>query len=279
MERHGRYLTVAPPAWRTEPELQDLADGLRSALRDEYADAGDQEMQDAVTSMMGSLSPAEAFSFGSVLNQLSKGAGQVLKDPTFKAVAGTALPLAGTVVGTFYGGKVGGEIGGKLGNLAAGALTGGPPAPVARPAAPAAAPSAPAPVPAPPLVPAATPSPVAAPAPALSAVAGGSDAAKQAAILSKQPDVLRSLVATALGQIGQTAVSGIPNAKLLSEMSRLFGEAAADADALMYLRQESESESAEAAADGEGSAATLYADLLGADNLELAEAAEWGEEF
>jgi hypothetical protein len=276
MERRGRYLTVAPPAWRTEPELQDLADGLRSALRDEYADAGDQEMQDAVTSMLGSLSPAEAFSFGSVLNQLSKGAGQVLKDPTFKAVAGTALPLAGRVVGTIYGGPVGGEIGGSLGNLAAGALTGGgQPVPAARPAAPAATPTAPAP--APPLVPAAAPTPATAPAPALSAVAGGSDAAKQALVLSKQQDVLRSLLATALGQIGQTAVSGIPNAKLLSEMSRLFGEAAADADALMYLRQESES--AEAAADGEGSPATLYADLLGVDNLELAEAAEWGEEF
>jgi hypothetical protein len=58
MERRGRYLTEAPPAWRTEPQLQDLADGLRTALRNEYADAGDQEMQDAVLSMMDSLSPA-----------------------------------------------------------------------------------------------------------------------------------------------------------------------------------------------------------------------------
>jgi hypothetical protein len=272
MGRRGRYLTEAPPAWRTEPQLQDLADGLRTALRDEYADAGDQEMQEAVVSMMDSLSPAEAFSFGSVLNQLSKGAGQVLNDPTFKAVAGTALPLAGKVVGGIYGGPAGAAIGGQLGNLAAGALTGGgaparPVAPASPP--PAAAPPAAAPVPAPASAPALV-------APVLAAVAGGSDAAKQALVLAKQQDVLRSLVATALGQIGQTAVSGIPNAKLLSEMSRLFGEAAADADALMYLQQESES--AEGTADGEGGG-TLYSDLLGVDNLELAEAAEWAEAY
>ncbi|MBM2620812.1 hypothetical protein JIG36_35465 [Actinoplanes sp. LDG1-06] len=252
MERRDTYSTVMPPAWWTDPELQDLADGLRSALRDEYADADDQEMRTAVTSMMDSLSPAEAFNFGSVLGQLSKGAGQVLNDPTFKAVAGTALPAAGKLVGGLYGGPVGSALGGRLGGLAAGALTGGGPRPPV--AAPAVAPSS----------------------PRTAAVAAGSDAAKQALILSKQQDVMRSLLATALGQLGQTAVSGIPNAKLLSEMSRLFGEAAADADALMYF--EHDADSAEAAGYG-APAATLYGDLIGADDLELAEAAEWQEAY
>ena len=58
-------------------------------------------------------------------------------------------------------------------------------------------------------------------------------------------------------------------------LSQVFGEAAADADELMYLGQHpdaAESVLDEAPADATGS---LYADLLGADNLELAEAAEW----
>jgi hypothetical protein len=269
MERRGIYYA---PVDRADPELQDLADGLRSALRDEYADAGEAEMQEAVESVLEVLTPAEAFDFGSALSRISKGAGQVLSDPTFKAVAGTALPVAGRLVGSIYGGPAGAAIGGSLGSLAAGALTGGgppaaprPPAPRAFPPAAAAPPAAPAfPVPPP-----AAPGAQAAPA----AVAAGSDAATKALILTQQPDVLRSLLATALGATGRNEVSGIANAQVLSQIGRLFEEAAADADARMYLDQDSES--AEAA--GGGPSGTLYADLIGADNLELTEAAEWEE--
>jgi hypothetical protein len=183
------------------------------------------------------------------------------------------------VVGSIYGGPAGGAIGGQLGSLAAGALTGGGPRPPApRAAAPPAVPLAPPVVMAPP-GPTTVPPAVATAAPGgmpQAAVAAGSDAAKQALFLSNQKDVLRSLVATALGQLGRTEVSGIPNAKLLNEVSRLFGQAAADADALTYLEQETESTDADGAGGPPG---TLYADLLGADNLELAEAAEWGEPY
>jgi hypothetical protein len=265
MERRGIYYG---PVDRADPELQDFADGLRSALRDDYADASETEMQDAVTNVLDALSPAEAFDFGSALSRISKSAGQVLSDPTFKTVAGTALPIAGRVVGSIYGGPAGGAIGGQLGNLAAGALTGGgarPPAarlPVPRPAAPPGI----AAVPGVPGVPGA--------AAASGVPVGGSDAAAKALVLTQQPDVLRSLLATALGAAGRKDVSGIANAQVLSQIGRLFEEAAADADALMYVDQDAESVEAAGTA---GRPATLYADLLGADNLELAEAAERGE--
>ena len=55
----------------------------------------------------------------------------------------------------------------------------------------------------------------------------------------------------------------------------MFGQAAADADELMYIRQHpdaTESMADDVAAD---SADSLYADLLGADNVELADVAGW----
>jgi hypothetical protein len=228
MERRGMYY---PPVDRADPELQDLADGLRSALRDDYADASGAEMQDAVESVLEVFTPAEAFDFGSALSRISKGAGQVLSDPTFKAVAGTALPMAGSLVGTVYGGPAGGKIGGSLGSLAAGALTGGgrPAAPL--PQAPRALPLGAPGAPAFPGAPATAPAVLAGPA----AVAGGSDAATKALILTQQPDVLRSLLATALGAAGRKDVSGVANAQVLSQIGRLFEEAAADADDVQAL--------------------------------------------
>ena len=58
-----------------------------------------------------------------------------------------------------------------------------------------------------------------APAPA-SSVAGGSAAAAQGLVLTQQPEVLRSLLATALGQQGRQQVSGIPVGQIL----RMFGQ-------------------------------------------------------
>ncbi len=57
-------------------------------------------------------------------------------------------------------------------------------------------------------------------------------------------------------------------------LSQVIGQAAADADELMYLEQQ-QAEAMESAPDGAPAALrSLYPDLLGADNLELAEAAE-----
>jgi hypothetical protein len=106
-------------------------------------------------------------------------------------------------------------------------------------------------------------------------LAGGSAAAAQGLVLSQQPEVLRSLLATALGRHGRQQVSGVPVAQLLTLFSQVIGQAAADADELMYLEQQPDA--AEGIVEDVPSAQVrgLYADLLGADNLEFAEAAGW----
>ena len=70
---------------------------LRSTLHEGYADASDDEMEDALANVLDSLSPAEAFNFGSALNQIGKSASRVVSDPTFVSVAQTALPVLGIV--------------------------------------------------------------------------------------------------------------------------------------------------------------------------------------
>jgi len=259
-------------------------------LHEEYADASDEEMSDALANMLDSISPAEAVSFASALNQIGKGASQLISDPAFAAVAQVALPVLGGAAGTMIGGPVGAALGGKLGSLAASALPTRPaPAqatarPVAAVPAPTAAVASPAGIMAPAAVVAAAPAPS---APAIippgipppvpgsaSPVASGSAAAAQGLVLTQQPDVLRSLLATALGQHGTQTVSGVPVAQVLGLLSQVFGKAAADADELMYLDQQSDA--AESVLDATGdSAGWLYADLIGADNLELAEATGW----
>jgi hypothetical protein len=277
---------------RTEGlDAADLTDALRSALSEDYAEASDEEIGDALADVLDSMSAAEAFNFASALNRIGKSASQLVSDPTFAAVAQTALPILGSAAGTMIGGPAGAALGGKLGTLAAGAL---PTRPAAAPAppSPAPAPVAPAP-PAPAPVAAAAPAPAAAGTPVPSApvvtapqapatpagpaspAAGGSAAAAQGLVLTQQPDVLRSLLATALGEHGRQTVSGVPVPQVLGMLSQVFGEAAADADELMYLGQRpdaAESALEEGPADAIDS---LYADLLGADNLELADAAEW----
>lgn len=282
---------------RTEGlDAADLADALRSALSEDYAEASDEEIGDALANVLDSMSAAEAFNFASALNRIGKGASQLVSDPAFAAVAQVALPIVGSAAGTMIGGPAGAALGGKLGSLAASALpirpaaAAAPPAQVAVPVAPVPVAAAP-PAPAPPAVaaPAAAAASASVPnapadtapwAPATPAgptapTASGSTAAAQCLVLTQQTDVLRSLLATALGQHGRQTVSGVPVSQVLGMMSQVFGEAAADADALMYLGQHpgtAESVLDEAPADAVGS---LYTDLLGADNLELADAAEW----
>ena len=248
--------------WSEDPRTAELAEGLRSALRDEYAGAGEYEMQEAVDVLMDAMSPAEAFNFGSALGRIAQDAGKFLSSPAVASVAGAALPVLGGVAGTVIGGPVGTALGSQLGTLAAGALTrgasSGPPARVPAPVAP------------PPPSPAGSGAPARVVVP--SAVAGGSTAAAQGLVLTQQKDVLQSLLATALGAQGRKDASGIPNAQLLGQLSRLFAQAAADADALMYLETGAENtESVEDFATSD----SLYVDLLSLDNRELHEADAW----
>jgi hypothetical protein len=107
-------------------------------------------------------------------------------------------------------------------------------------------------------------------------VSGGSAAAAQGLVLTQHPELLQALLATALGQQGRREVSGIPAAQFLGLASQVLGQAAADADELMYNEQLTDAaESAGPDADG-GPLRSLYCDLLGADNLEMAEAS-WNE--
>jgi hypothetical protein len=296
-------------SWTEDLDAADLTYALRSALSEDYAEASDEEIGDALANVLDSMSAAEAFNFGSALNRIGKGASQLVSDPTFAAIAQTALPIIGSAAGTMIGGPAGTALGGKLGSLAASALptrptaAPAPPSPAPTPVAPvpvAPAPVAPVPVPMAAAPPAPAPAAAAAPAPAApagapvpsapvvtapqtpatpagpaSSAAGGSAAAAQGLVLTQQPDVLRSLLATALGEHGRQTVSGVPVPQVLGMLSEVFGEAAADADELMYLGHRPDA--AESALEGAPADAidSLYADLLGADNLELADAAEW----
>lgn len=255
------YRPADESGWARDSDAGVLVDVLRSTLHESHADASDEEVADALADVFDSMSPAEAFNFASALHRIGRSAGQLISDPAFAAVAQTALPVLGGAAGTLIGGPVGTALGSKLGSLAAGALPARPgPAQAAAPPTAVTAASPPGSVP-----------PAPGPAPA---VAGGSAAAAQGLVLTQQPDVLRSLLATALGAHGSQTVSGVPTAQVLGLLSQVFGKAAADADELMYLGQQPGTESV---LDGgrDDSADYLYADLLGADNLELADAAGW----
>lgn len=308
LDDSGRYPAgslLGDVAWTEALGPGELADVFRSSLREEYADASDEEMGDAVETILDSMSAAEAFNFGSALSQIGKSASKLASDPAFAQIVRTAAPIAGGALGTFVGGPVGAALGSQLGSLAASALP-APPAPARAPVPPAFVPPAPVSpaVALPPTAPAtvlppegpppvaAVPVaavPVAAPAPSTvtappdiwaaparpSAVAGGSAAAAQGLVLCQQSEVLRGLLATALGQHGRQHVSGVPVAQLLTLFSQVIGQAAADADELMYHEQQPGDAESAAEDAPSGSVRSLYADLLGADNLELAEAAGW----
>jgi hypothetical protein len=271
--------------WSEELEAEDFGGALRSSLREEYADASDEEMDDAVVSVLGSMSPAEGFNFASALNRIGKSASQLVSDPTFASIAGTALPILGGAAGTLVGGPAGTAVGTSLGRAAASALPAraAPPGVPARQPTPPTRPVGPSPAPAPPA--AATPAPgtpaltaSAPPSPGPApAVAGGSAAAAQGLVLTQQPDVLRSLLAAALGEHGRKEVGGVPVAHMLDLVSDVFRRAANDADELMYLEHRGDDGESVPGGPPAASLRSLYADLLGADNFELAEAAEAAE--
>ena len=218
-------------------DAAELAETLRDALDDEYADADPDELDDALANVLESLSPAESFNFGKALTQIQRGAGQVLSDPAAAQVARTVLPLAGGAVGAAIGGPAGTALGARLGTAAVGAL------PARKP------PRAPA-----------TP------------VAGGSPAAAQGLILTQQPEVLKSLLALAMGQHGRKEVNGVPVSAVMSMLSSVFGEAAADADELMYLGQDRSDEAWDNESGDGPEPTSTYRQLLESEDAELDEA-------
>jgi len=207
----------------------DLVCVLWDALDDRYAAADPADVAEALDTALDAMSPAEAFSFTNALRQIERTAGQVVANPMARQVAGAALPLAGTAVG--------GPIGGVLGSLVAQHLA-GPTQPTGSVTPPLPAGSSTPPAPAgssTPPAPAGTSTPPALVGPSTPATpSGGSLAATQALIGAQQPEFLKALLAAAMGSHGQTAVNGLPVASLLAGFSKLLGEAAADADAVMY---------------------------------------------
>jgi hypothetical protein len=232
--------------WLDGPEWDEgsYAEVLGEVLSDEYEDADPEDLDDALTEMLESLSPAEAFGLTKAMGQIGRGADRIVSDPAFGKVVAGALPVAGGALGTAVGGPVvGTAVGTKLGMAAAKALP-----PAGRSAGGSGA-----------------------PAPRAS---GGSSAALQGLVLSQHPACLQALLALAMGEHGRKSFDGVPVAAILSLLSTVFGRAAADADELMYV---------EATADGEdvtagswlGDDESLYTALMQADAVEIGEAVGW----
>jgi len=219
----------------------DLAGVLWEALDDRYADADADAVEDALDDVLDSMSPAEAFGFTKALKQIERAASQGLSNPAIAKLAGAVLPTGAAALGTVIGGPAGTALGGKLGNVAAQTL--GRQAPGR---------------------------------PGQAASAGGSAAATQALIATQQKPVLDALLRLHIGEHGKKDVNGVPVARIMSMLSSVFGEAAADADELMYLDGEGAVGADDAHhADGYGERRSLYTTVLGAENHDLADAEEW----
>jgi len=235
---------------------------LREALLEDYADAPPDQIEEALTNVLESMTPAESFNFSKALSRVEKGAAQALGDPAVGQFASTALPLAGGAAGAYFGGPGGTAIGSGLGGAAAKALSGsGKPTPAAMPRS------------------------TQAPTSSLpkSLVAGGLPAAAKGLVLTAHPGVLKSLLALSLGEHGRKSVDGVPVGAVMNLLSTIFGQAAADADELM----QSSDETPAYLLDAEGHyhtdpaapadrADALYAALLDAENEPFTQAAsEW----
>lgn len=230
-------------------DLRHVVNALRQTLHEDYADASDEDVEQALTDMLATMGPAEAFNFSSAISQIGRGAGALLSDPTVGSIARAALPVAGGALGTAVGGPLGAAVGSRLGGMAAGAIpTGTPSAPAPRPMTPTTVPVVPAPA------------------------AAGSDAAKKALVLSRQPEVVQSMLAAALGQYGVQQVAGLPVAQVLATLSRLLGQAAADADEVAYLSGWAGDTEGDTESDTDTDTDDLYEALLDAGDLELADA-------
>lgn len=225
---------------------------LAEVLCDEYADADLEALDEAVAEMLDALTPAEAFGLTKALHQIASGAGRVVSDPAFSRIAAGVLPVAGGALGTVVGGPLGTALGTQLGTAAVKAL----PPPRPSPGVPR------------------SPTPAAHQAAAAPPAAAGSSAAAQGLVLTQHPDVLKGLLALAVGEHGRKTVNGVPVAALLNMVSSVFGKAAAEADELMYVDTHGDAEDL-GAASWIGDEQSLYTALVDADNAELAEEVGW----
>jgi hypothetical protein len=223
----------------------ELAGLLGEALRDEYAYATPEELDEALGNVLDSLAPAEAYDFAKALQQAGKSARRVLEDPALARIAKTALPLAGGALG----GPAGMALGSGLGNVAAQAL--------AAPAMP--------------------PPGAGAPPAGKPLVAAGSPAAATGFLLSQTRPALLATLATAMGDHGRKSIDGVQVAEIMRLLSEVYAHAARDADEL----QEGSSESPSYPLDAEGDfeaptdrARALYTALVAAETEALSEAVE-----
>jgi hypothetical protein len=235
-------------------DYAELAEGLREVLHEDYEDAPPEEMEEALFSILETLTPAEGFNIGNALRK----------------AAGTILPQAGAVIGTTFGGPgVGTAIGGKLGQVAGQALSGrGKPS------------SAPAPANMAPASPkdgsAATASPK-----------DGSAAAAKVVALTQNDDFIKGLLALALGDHGKQSIPigkdgqsvSIPH--FVDLLNKLVAEVAQDAEELFgeteerlpYYMLDSEGNFIIDPVDPGARAEALYQALFDAQNQRLADEA------
>ena len=202
------YEDVADDPWSIDAEM---VEGFRLGFGDAYAGYPDEVYESVLAELAESMSIAEWGFFKKALKTATKTATSALKSPIVRSLAGKAAPILGGTVGTFLGGPVGTALGAKLGHAAAGAL-----GPRRRPARRVVRQSRRLP---------------------RGAVRGGSVAAKQALMLTQQPQVLQSLLGLAIGQPGKHSIGGIPISQVMGLLSKVFNDAASDADELDYLKQ------------------------------------------
>jgi hypothetical protein len=224
----------------------DMALALGEALRDEYAYATPEELDEALGNVLESLAPAEAINFAKTVQQAGK---RLREDPTLAQIARTALPLAG--------GAVGGPAGMAVATAAQALAT--HPEPAQAVGAPAAG------------VPAAVKPPVAA----------GSPAAATAAVLSQMRLPLLATVSTAMGEHGRKTIDGVPVAEIMELLGQVFARAARDAKELQqgsgeppgYLVDAEGDFQADPAAPAERARA-LYTALVAGETEALSEAVD-----
>ena len=239
----------------------DMVEVLRDALHEDYSDCATVDMEAALDNVFAALSPAESLNLAKVMKQIERGATRVLSNPTAGQVIRTGAPIAGGALGTFVGGPAGTALGSTLGAAAVRALpkSGS-------------------------VVATASTTPRGSVAVAPPHVVNGSAAAAQALVLTQQPDVLKGLLALALGAHGRDTVNGVPVGTVVNLLGSIFSQAAADADALQYhssgdlgrfaRQRDSESWNPSSGMPPDHARA-LYEQLIDADNALIEDELRW----
>ena len=217
------YTFEVPQGYELEEfdDSTELAEALSEVLHTDYGHAAAEEMQEALFNMFDMMTPAEEFNFKNVVRQISKAGEKAFQDPTVGQIAKTVLPAAGSTIGTIYGGPVGTAVGGKLGQAAAQAFNGrGKP----------------------------TPTPTAVnvagiaggvAVPAKPSAKEGSAAAARLLQLTQNPDVLRGLMALALGSHGRQSIEigqdgpTVSVGAIMNLLQTAVNQATADAEELV----------------------------------------------